>query len=251
MENCTLVNGFCNGADIDSSGYVDLADFAVLASHWLPYIDVTLQGHWKLDEVTGNTAPDSSKYLRDGILMNGPVWTPSGKHNGALEFDGVNDYVEILDYKGVTGLSSRTCMAWIKTTKASGEIISWGNISTGSKWIVRVNETGALRAEVQGGYLYGDTAINDGDWHHIAVVLNSDGTPKISEVLLYVDGQQETIAGVLDASINTAADQNVVIGVYTKATGRFFKGFMDDVRIYHKALRGAEIRQVFEMEVTD
>ena len=251
MENCSSVNDFCNGADINSSGYVDLTDFVVLASHWSPLIDVTLQGYWKLDEATESTAPDSSEYLRDGTLMNGPVWTPSGKLKGALEFDGVNDYVEIVDYKGVTGLSSRTCMAWIKTTKASGEILSWGNSNTGSKWIVRVNETGALRAEVQGGYLYGDAPINDGDWHHIAVVLNSDGTPKISEVLLYVDGQQETVAGVFDTYIDTAADQNVVIGVYTKATGRFFKGLMDDVRIYNKALSDAEIRHIFEMEETD
>ena len=119
-----------------------------------------------------------------------------GYLQGSLFFDGLDDYVEIPDFKGITGTASRTCSAWIKTTEVSDEIITWGEWVTGGKWIVRVNETGSLRIEVAGGYVYGTTLINDGSWHHVAVVLEDDGSPDISEVRLYVDGQQETIAGV-------------------------------------------------------
>ena len=251
MENCTSVNDFCNGADINATGVVNLADFTVLTAHWQKDLDIPMQGHWTLDDAAGIAALDSSGNLRDGTLMNGPVWTSSGKHNGALEFDGVDDYVEITGYTGITGPSSRTCIAWIKTTTVSREILTWGNSYAGCKWIIRVNETGALRAEVEGGYIYGATPVNDGTWHHIAVVLNSDGTPTISEVLLYVDGQLETVAGVSNEPIYTAADQNVVIGVYTNGTGRFFKGLIDDVRIYNKALSGVQIEQLFTMEGAD
>ena len=168
-----------------------------------------------------------------------------------LWFDGTDDYVEITGYKGITGKSSRTISAWIRTTKAPGEIITWGDHSPGGKWIVRVNESGALRAEVQGGYIYGTTAINNNRCHHVAVVLDSDGTPDISEVSLYVDGQLETISGVADEPIDTATDQNVAIGVYTTLPSRYFEGFISDVRIYDRALSGPEIYQLTnDTEVT-
>ena len=168
-----------------------------------------------------------------------------------LWFDGKDDYVDVTDYKGITGTSSRTVSAWIRTTKAPGEIITWGDNSPGAKWIVRVNETGALRAEVSGGYIYGTTAISNNRCHHVAVVLDSDGTPDISEVLLYVDGQLETISGVADEPIDTASTQNVTIGVFTIASGRYFEGFISDVRIYDRALSEPEIYQLTnDTEVT-
>ena len=161
--------------------------------------------------------------------------------NNVLEFDGVDDHVVITGYKGVTGTQNRTVSAWIKPSSVSGEIITWGNNSTpGNQWIVRVNETGALRAEVAGGYIYGTTLLTDGSWHHIAVVLDSDGTPDISEVLLYVDGSPETIAAVNVEPINTASDLNVTIGVYLVGS-RFFQGQIDEVRIYDRALTSEEL----------
>jgi RHS repeat-associated protein len=195
-----------------------------------------------LDDGTGLVAADSSGKGRNGSLVftGDPVWT-TGRMGGALEFDG-NDYIEIEGYKGVTGRASRTCTAWIKTTVSGKDIINWGDQATGGKWIIRVNETGALRAEVANGYIYGTTLINDGLWHHIAVVLADDGSPDISEARLYVDGQIDTtIGGVLACPVNTSVGQDVSIGVYTTYPARYFQGRIDDVRIYSRALSAEEI----------
>jgi hypothetical protein len=35
LDNCTSGNNYCGGGDVDSSGKVDLSDFAVLAGQWL------------------------------------------------------------------------------------------------------------------------------------------------------------------------------------------------------------------------
>ena len=35
MDNCTLGNDYCGGVDINTSGKVDLADFALFADYWL------------------------------------------------------------------------------------------------------------------------------------------------------------------------------------------------------------------------
>jgi hypothetical protein len=35
METCTLANNYCGGGDINKTGTVNLADFAIFAEHWL------------------------------------------------------------------------------------------------------------------------------------------------------------------------------------------------------------------------
>ncbi len=196
--------------------------------------------YWKLD----GDPNDCSGNGHDGVVYGDPNWA-SGYEGQAMVFDGVNDCVEMQGYKGITGTDGRTCSAWIKTTEVSGEIMSWGKWSAGEKWIIRVNETGALRAEVEGGYIYGTTAINDDDWHHVAVVLQDDGSPNVTELLLYVDGQLETIADSVDEPINTASYENVKIGVFHDGgSPRYFEGSIDDVHIYNRALNAAAIEEL-------
>ncbi|UCG59075.1 MAG: PASTA domain-containing protein, partial [Phycisphaerales bacterium] len=54
-----------------------------------------LVAHYKLDETSGTTAVDSSGNGIDGTLMGEPTWQPAGGIlDGALLFDGVDDYVD-------------------------------------------------------------------------------------------------------------------------------------------------------------
>lgn len=228
-----------------------------IARHWVesqvifyePYTPDPI-AHWQFNEGSGLTATDSSGNLRHGTLVNMDTtsWS-AGKHCGALTFDGINDYVDIPGFKGITGSASRTCTAWIKTTQTSGEILSWGDSSgQGTKWIIRVNETGSLRAEVSYGAIFGATPVNDGYWHHIAVVLMDDGSTDISEGLLYVDGQPETIPGITAKAVNTTSSQNVRIGSHF-VQQRYFRGQIDEVRIYNRTLSAAEIQALYQAHV--
>jgi len=235
----------CNGADLTGDGDVDIDDLLIVANNWLgDYSDHALMGHW----VMNGNALDSSYYANHGIVHGSPVWEGVEHIGGSMIFDGIDDYIEIEGYKGVTGRISRAVSAWIKTSTVSGVIISWGNnLSKGNKWIVRVNGTGLLQAEVSGGYICGTTDLTaDDQWHHIAVVLNSDGSPDISEVKLYVDGQPESVAAVKGNPINTASDQNVSIGTYQVDITPPFSGMIDDVRIYRRALTEGEIHELAE-----
>ena len=215
----------------------------------------SLVGHWTMDDNAANAAVVDSAGSKNGILYSGFGLTentdlhhrPDCREGwGALAFDGTNDYVEITGYKGITGTASRTCTTWIKSQpqRITMEILCWGgNAAGGEKWTIRVSETGTLRAEVSGGYIIGTTPINDGSWHHIAVVLYDDGSADIAEAQLYVDGQLETNVVKDDQSINTASAQDVSIGVYLSGT-RFFAGLIDDVRIYDYALSAQEIYHI-------
>ena len=230
-------------ADLDSDGDIDKNDLAILTTRWLQR---TL--HWSLDEHSGSVAAESFGGY-DGILHNfytNDIQWRAGYINNALGFDGINDYVEIVGYKGVNGTASRTVTAWIKTSM-TGEIISWGNNFAGEKWIFRVQDSngspGAIRVEVSSGYIVGTTDVCDGLWHHVAAVLVDDGSPDVSEILLYVDGSLESVSASLAHPIQTAAAENVAIGVFL-ASGRYFNGKIDDVWIYERALTASEIANI-------
>ena len=236
-------------ADFNRDCYVNLADFAEFAMHYpndFAQLYYGPTGYWKFDEDTGITAADSSDNGRNGTLINFPgdnsQWVPS-PINGALEFDGNNDYIDVTGYKGITGSSPRTVAAWINTG-TTGEIVSWGTSSTGAKWIFRVQDTngtdGAIRVEVSGGYIVGKTDVRDNEWHHVAAVLEA-GDFDVSDVKLYVDGVEETPYSIVSPEpIYTAVGADVKIGVFI-GNDRYFTGQIDEVRIYDRALSSGEI----------
>jgi len=171
-----------------------------------------------------------------------------GKYDNALSFDGVDEYVNISSFRGVSGSAPRTVAAWIKTS-TTGEIVTWGTNKAGKKWIFRVQDdnriTGAIRVEVNGGYIVGKSDVTDGNWHHVAAVLEESDSD-VSDVKLYVDGVEESpYSAVLGEPVNTASGANVKIGVFAGSGGdRYFNGRIDDVRIYSRGLSAVEILEL-------
>lgn len=72
-------------------------------------------GIWLFDGGKGDTAKDSSGNGNSGTLINGPKWV-DGKFGDALQFDGVDDYVEVSASKSLEmGKSDLTLSFWFKT----------------------------------------------------------------------------------------------------------------------------------------
>jgi len=205
--------------------------------------------HYVFNEKTGTGLTDISAYGFDGLIknMDPSAWT-MGKQCGGLSFDGVDDYVAVDGFQGVGGSLARTCTAWIKTTRMSGGVITWGLQLAGRKWNFGVDSWGGLGLDVNGGYICSTTQIIDGQWHHIAAVFEDDGTPDVSDVVLYVDGQRETPLRVAPQTINTADYANVTLGSFAGGTNFFFQGQMDEVRVYTRALSDAEIYDIYAMD---
>ncbi|MHC4434204.1 MAG: LamG domain-containing protein, partial [Planctomycetota bacterium] len=208
-----------------------------------------LVAHWRLDDGSGTVAVDSSDNGHDGTLLLDPQWV-AGKFGGALEFAGVSGQrVEMEGYEGILGTQNRSVMAWVKTT-GFGDWISWGQNTNTQKWIGRINDNasngavGALRTECSGGYTISTTVVNDGEWHHLAAVLESAGSPTVENIRMYVDGVQEAISNVNPVAIDTVGGRNVWI-----ADGhhdRPLPSVIDDVRIYNHAMTEAEILAAME-----
>lgn len=155
-----------------------------------------------------------------------------------FRFNGVN-YIESDTYKGIDGVAARTSEAWINSTVNNKEITSWGRNTASEKWVFRINDNGTLRVEVNGGYIYGTTLIDDGQWHHVACVFNGSD---VQDVLLYVDGQLETIGASLTEPVITNTTNGINMRLSRGTNDRYFDGIIDEVRVWSAALTQTEIQ---------
>ena len=215
-----------------------------------------LINHWTLDEGSGTAVTDSingNNGVFSPLDATGPQWAttnlpsvPSGT-SAAVDFDGTADHIAITGYTGISGTGSRTISAWIRTrntgTNQNMSIVSWGQNTSGAKNTFRVQSNngapGTLRFEVNGGYAVGSTVLTDGLWHHVAMTWENDGSPNVTDTLLYVDGILETLSISQTQTISTGSSADVRIG--TDFAGRPWNGWIDDVRIYDEALAAEDI----------
>lgn len=201
-----------------------------------------LVGWWKFDETEGSTAADSSGNNHTGTLMGNPQWQSiSGKFGGALHFDGDGDYVRIGNESDFDTTSQITVAAWIKVNKFDKDwqaIVAKGD----SAWrLQRDRNTNSLEFACSGlkvpgtqyGDIHGKVDINDGQWHHATGVF--DG----AKIYLYIDGKLD-VSSNAPGSINVN-DEPVYIGENSEQVGRFWNGFIDDVRIYNYAFSEGDI----------
>ncbi|NJN78200.1 MAG: LamG domain-containing protein [Saprospiraceae bacterium] len=148
-----------------------------------------------------------------------------------------NNYIQTNNYKGIGGSGSRTMETWINSSVSNKEMISWGVNAATEKWSFRINGNGTIRAEVNGGYVYGTTNVADGQWHHVACVLSGSN---IANAQLYVDGVLETVGANQTQTVNTNTTTNLTIGYGLNNT--YFDGLMDEVRIWNTTLSAATIQ---------
>jgi hypothetical protein len=235
--------GTCGDADFTDDSNVNINDLYLLAENWLN--DYSLMGHWALD----GDATDSSYYVGDGTVYGTPAWDATEHIGGSMVFDGINDYIEIQDYTGVSGSHSRTIAAWINADpEAAGVIVNWGSLVDGGKWrFLLLN--GALRVSVQGSGKTGTTDLRGAGWHHIAAVFENDGTPDVNDIKFYIDGAEDAAEVATPMTINTTSNQNVSMGAALNGAtpSQYFKGQIDDVRIYNRALDVTEIQTLLDM----
>jgi hypothetical protein len=149
-----------------------------------------------------------------------------------VSFSGAQQFIEVSGTNLAQGNAARTVYAWVKTNQTSiGNIISWGTRS-------RIQRNGFAVRDGKAAFIgewadyTGTIKINDGKWHHIAMVY--DG----ATMSIYVDGKS---AGSRALGLSTKG-QNLRLGnVSSPANAEFFNGDLKAVKIWNEALAPSEI----------
>lgn len=199
-------------------------------------------GVWLFDEGAGNASRDLSGKGNDGKLVGNPKWI-AGKFGKALEFDGKDDYVEVLD-SDTLDVSAVTLTAWVKSEAKQlldGNVIVYKKASyIHQYWSSTINPGVFVGGQWCGSGWLPQAVMWDGEWHHVA--LTYDGSAQ----KFYVDGvfvgENAACKGDIDIT-----DSNLTIG--TGNTG-FYTGVIDEVAVFSVALNeddfGTIIKESFK-----
>jgi len=205
--------------------------------------------HWKLDDGAGLTALDSSGNGNDGALtgMVGNEWM-TGKVDGALEFDGTDDFVDVPDgFADFTGGFTVALWAYPTAAKSWARFIDFGN-GAGNDNIILMRDGGtddltfeAFSGGSSGGQVIVAGAIALNEWQHFAATIDASGG-----VVIYKNGAQVGI-GTTAVPNNVTRTSNYIGESNWGGADEFYQGRMDDVRIYDLALSATEIGLLYDM----
>jgi len=200
-------------------------------------------GWWRFDEEVGGIATDSSGYGNHGTVYGDATWV-DGKYGKALSFAGINNYVKILDSTSLDITQSVTIEAWVKPAESgiAKTILSKLEAATPNyfmsqeaddKYYFNILTTNGITS-------FSSLAHADVNWHHIVCVFNR----ATGWAYIYVDGVEEASknVGLYDL---VPSNLDLCVGARSGPTN-YWKGIIDEVRIYNRALSAAEIQADFQ-----
>lgn len=197
-------------------------------------IDLDLLGWWKLDN---NFSDSSGKNNHGTAYLVSFVDDKYGKEKAAASFNGVDSKISI---SYINPVKETSVMAWFKRTGIPAgdyHIITGGN----SVEISIYDPSGQIRTGVntdsQGRRVFNSgSGLVDGNWHHVAMTYDGENLRS------YIDGSITATNPVSGNLTGRAAE----IGRYLSNT-YVTNGYIDDVRIYGRALSSEEIKAVYDI----
>jgi hypothetical protein len=202
-------------------------------------------------------ANDATPYLNHGVIGGNPVFEAVGHPNGGaqnIKFDGAGD--SILAPNAVQLISDYTTVGfWIRPdavpVDAESYVIDFGHWS--ERWKISLPQHRKIVWTTNGNNVQFPTFISDMDsgdgndlvvgfWWYVTMV--HDGTNDI----VYVNGEQANIKPV--ASKLNSTGLPLGIGNNPVEGGQYFKGALDELKIYNKALTADEISHLYNTGTT-
>jgi hypothetical protein len=203
--------------------------------------------YWKFDEGGGMTAYDSAGD-NHGTVCGDADWT-AGKIGGALSFDGWDDFVRVEHDDSLNITGDITISAWVyfarggryqaMVTKCRGS----GRQNNPFDFRTSTSaepDLAFVRADANGHErVYSTENMSLGEWHHVLVRVENN-VPDF-----YVDGViTRKYADTVFTRTPTGNTEPLLIGC--RSDGLDFKGLIDEVMIFDRALSAEEIGVLYE-----
>jgi hypothetical protein len=225
-----------------------------------------LVARWNFDEGSGQTAGDATG-VNDGQLgsttgvdANDPSWSADQWWGGyALSFDGINDYVEVADSSSLDITGVITIEAWIYPTAVSDyRCIVAKRLGNFANYVLRLNG-GKVEFYYSGPSASGtvtdwnvwatsSTVVSTGSWYHVAVAFTFAGGP----IAVYVDGASQSGSWIAGDSSDPATPNDYLlrIGMAHPGYPQYFKGLIDEVRIWSNVLDDTQLDDMLPPAIT-
>ena len=210
-----------------------------------------LVAFWDFENINGTVVPDASGNGHTGEIL-GNATTQAVEKGNALYFDGVDDgvsvpYSEKLNFRKT---DSYTLSIWfsVDSTISSGWHMLAGNgRASGKKWYGLYYNGVPSTSIYANGYIRRDTlpAVNAEKWCNITMTYNGAD----NKLMTYMNGQLATTS---TANLDTYSEgYGFSIGFSSPTVGEYFKGWIDNVRVYNRTLDAESVTALYEADLAN
>ncbi|TNJ45383.1 T9SS type A sorting domain-containing protein [Tamlana fucoidanivorans] len=206
---------------------------------------------WDVNEAIENPSdlsilPDGDNDLNTGgDLDYRDVFDTNPPILATIDFDGVDDFMA--SDLNIGGNNQTTIMAWVKLDENfsnAGTVVSFGDLN------ITVQSSKQVSFQVNGVTLNmpvsNSLVLNQ--WAHIGFVYN--GLDASSKLQVYLNGEllNSSNNAALSGGIN-ASSNDFTIGVNAPSMSYYFKGSIDEVRVFDVALTDDQLQQMVYQEI--
>lgn len=240
----------------DAEGNISVGDSEIT------YVITGLVSYWSM-RTSGTTVYDEQE-LNNGTAVNGPLFGPEyGVSGDGGSFDGINDYVIKTSYPQFDVNSSFSFGCWVKQNAGtfddysnsayvlrtrSGNVDGFGiyiyapaSSDYGKVSVMTYHNTNGSQKAVTS-----TTAIPLDTWYHVFGVVDMNAST-YGTLKLYVNGVFVNSITQVNARVSTGTT-TLAIGRIGDYNDGYFKGWVDEVRVYNKALTQPEITALYNQD---
>ncbi len=209
--------------------------------------------YYSFDDVTETTVPDSSLGKNDGTVVGTPTVQGNGKVGNAMFItdDGDGFTVSDKDEFDFAATDSYTLTAWIKADSFGGwrSIVNKNRAEASQYFGLFLNGsslTYAMGVQTVGGnkaWPALSATITAGEWYHVALVQDGES----GKCYLYLDGE---LKASMDAAYGFSGSTAWEIGGRLSESKEYFKGGIDELKLYNLAVSADEIKSEYEAQET-
>lgn len=169
----------------------------------------------------------------------------------SVDFDGVDDFVDMGDVLDFERTDAFSISLWFKRTRSgvseflvakqesSGDLKGYTIIlPTDNKvtFVFRNNPASSGRLIVDG-----TTAITDTNWHH--TVVTYDGSSATSGVKIYLDGSDDT--GAVQGTLSATTVNSIPFQIGARNGGVEFSGKIDETAVFNTELSSSDVTAIY------
>ncbi len=194
---------------------------------------------YRFNESSGSVVSDASGNNNNGSITGGVTRTTDATRGKVLSFNGSNGLVSVADAAALDLTTAMTLEAWVRPTSVDG----WRTVvlkeGDGLSYALYANDgdasrpAGYVRIDDRDKSIRGRNKLKTNTWVHLAMTYDGD------TMRLFVNGEevesrkQTGAAEVSNGKLRIGGNQ---------VWGEWFKGQIDDVRIYDVAVGAAQIK---------
>lgn len=206
--------------------------------------------HWTFDEGGGTNVLDASGNGRDGVIVGPANWVTNGVEGGALNLNGTNNFVrELTDSALLQGRKQFSLSFWLKAAApdSAGGVFTADASGTNSTWNLSLRpmaSCGASTNVIEASFVTTRDAAKHtsasnqttNGWQHLALTWSNGLAPA-----LFINGQLDQPGSQRVALRGFATNcPQFIIGKGAADILNTWRGLVDDVRVFPRALHPAE-----------